>query len=81
MNDEGEVARWSRDGREIYFHKAGHIWSLSWDDRSARQLADLDDSVSLVRFGLATDGEYLYFILVDDVGDIWVMDVVTDESE
>ena len=79
LNDEGELARWSPDGREIYFHKAGHIWSLSWDDRSERQLTDFDDRVRLERYSLATDGEYLYFSLVDDVGDIWVMDVVTED--
>ena len=27
-------------------------------------------------FALATDGDYLYFTLENDVGDLWVMDVV-----
>ena len=32
---------------------------------------------------LATDGDYLYFIWEEAMGggDIWVMDVVTDESK
>ncbi len=30
---------------------------------------------------LDTDGEFLYFTWQEDLGDIWVMDVVTDESE
>ena len=81
LNDDGNLSRWSPDGREIYFHKGGNIWSLSWDDGSERQLTDLDDSFSLGNESLATDGEYLYFTLVGDIGDIWVMDVVTDESE
>ena len=28
-----------------------------------------------------TDGEYLYFTWWEQRGDIWVMDVVTEESE
>ena len=27
-------------------------------------------------FGLATDGSYLYFTWDEDIGDLWVMDVV-----
>ena len=30
---------------------------------------------------LPPDGEYLYFTWEERLGDIWVMDVVTDESE
>jgi len=82
LNEEVNFSwRWSPNGREIYFLKAGNIWSVSLEDGGERQLTDLDDSVRLRRPSLATDGEYLYFSLVDDVGDIWVMDVVTDESE
>ena len=29
---------------------------------------------------LASDGQYLYFAWHEDIGDIWVMDVVTDKS-
>ena len=32
-------------------------------------------------YALATDGQYLYFTWEEDLGDIWVMDVVTDERE
>ncbi len=82
LNEEVNFSwRWSPNGREIYFLKAGNIWSVFLEDGGERQLTDLDDSVRLRRPSLATDGEYLYFSLVDDVGDIWVMDVVTDESE
>ena len=80
LNDDGNVPQWSPDGREIYFHKGGNIWLLSLEDGGERQLTDLDNSVSIWPFNLATDGEYLYVSLVKDVGDIWVMDVVTDED-
>ncbi len=36
---------------------------------------------SLVSIALATDGTHLYFAWEESVSDIWVMDVVTDESE
>ena len=29
-------------------------------------------------WALATDGDYLYFTWQEDIGDIWVMDVVRD---
>ena len=29
---------------------------------------------------IATDGRYLYFNWSEDVGDIWVMDVATDDD-
>ena len=33
---------------------------------------------SLFWFSLATDGDYLYFTWEEDLGDIWVMDVVQE---
>lgn len=36
---------------------------------------------SMGPLALATDGNYLYFTWEDDLGDIWVIDVVTDERE
>ena len=30
---------------------------------------------------VSTDGSYLYFQWEENLGDIWVMDVVTDESK
>ncbi len=30
---------------------------------------------------LTTDGRYLYFSWEEDTGDIWVMDVVAEESD
>ena len=36
---------------------------------------------SLGGYALATDDQWLYFTWQEDRGDLWVMDVVTDESE
>ena len=36
---------------------------------------------SVTGYAYATDDQYLYFTWEEDLGDIWVMDVVTDESE
>ena len=42
-------------------------------------VTDLADRYgSLWLFDMATDGEYLFFIWKEDLGDIWVMDVVTE---
>ena len=73
--------RWSTDGREIYYVGKGErldtIWSLSLEDRSERPVTELSGRRgSLGRSALATDGQYIYFTWEDDIGDIWVMDVV-----
>ena len=75
---------WSPDGKEVFFEgiedKAGNLWAVSVEGGVERALTDFSGKRgSLAR--LATDGEYLYFTWEEDLGDIWVMDVVTDESE
>ncbi len=72
---------WSRDGKRIYFagvdEMAGNVWALSLEDRSERQMTGLSGRrVWLYEDSLATDGQYLYFTWLEDVGDIRVMDVV-----
>lgn len=77
----GTAPRWSRDGTQIFFvgadERAGNLWSVSLNDGYERPLTNLAG-----RRGTpgsqppATDGTYLYFTWRDDVGDIWVMDVV-----
>ena len=76
-------ARWSRDGRHIFFtgrnERAGNIWALSNEDGTERPVTDLKDRPGRLGIqGLATDGRYLYFRWDEDTGDIWVMDVVTE---
>ncbi len=76
----------SPDGKVIYFggsaERNGELWAVSLDDRKERALTDFTRRRGeLGTYALATDGDYLYFTWQDDLGDIWVMDVVTDESE
>ena len=79
----GLFPRWSRDGRQIFFigarERSGNLWALSLEDKSERPLTALvGKRGGLGPWGLATDGEYLYFRWEDDLGDIWVMDVVRE---
>ena len=78
--------RWSPDGKEIYFVRPTdinvNIWAVSLEDGREYPVTDFSGRHgSVYRQTLATDGEYLYFTWEEDLGDIWVMDVVTDESE
>jgi len=57
-------------------------WAISLEDGREYPVADLAGRHgSLGWFSLATDGDYLYYIWEEDLGDIWVMDVVTERSE
>ncbi len=82
----GEFPRWSRDGTQIFFigdrERSGNVWALSLEDKSEHPLTNLVGKRGSVGYdGLATDDQYIYFRWGEDLGDIWVMDVVTDESE
>ena len=81
----GEFPRWSRDGRQIFFiaerEQSRNLWALSLEDKSERPLTNLVGKRGRMGGdGLATDDQYIYFRWVEDLGDIWVMDVVTDED-
>ena len=80
------ASRWSPDGKEIYFVRPtdinANIWALSLEDGREYPVTDFSGRHGgLDWFSLATDGDYLYFNWEEDLGDIWVMDVVTDASE
>ena len=61
--------------------RSGNIWALPHSDKSERPLTDLAGKRGgLGPDGLATNGEYIHFRWKDDIGDIWVMDVVTAED-
>ena len=79
---DGWVARWSPDGTSIYFLRDQNIWMVSATGGDERRLTDLvGKRGELGILSLTTDGRYLYFSWEEDTGDIWVMDIVTDESE
>jgi TolB protein len=70
---------WSRDGKKIYFHlgptwSLGNISEISVDGGPERMLTDLKDKYGSL-LGFDTDGQYFYFNWLEDVGDLWVMDV------
>ena len=70
---------WSRDGTAIYFLSPSDIWVVSLEDEAERPLTDFSGKRgNLGRYALAMDGQYLYFTWEEDLGDIWVMDVVTE---
>ena len=72
----------SRDGTAIYFLGLSDIWVVSLEDEAERPLSDFSGKRGNPGvYALATDGQYLYFTWEEDLGDIWVMDVVTDERE
>ena len=86
VTQSGRFPRWSKNGKWIFFLRVAEgtrtLWALSLDDRSDRRMADLVGKPGVMGIqGLATDGENLYFRWEEEIGDIWVMDVVTDETE
>jgi Tol biopolymer transport system component len=77
--------RWSPDGEQIYFtgwaDRSGNLWEVSLQTGVERAVTDLSGRRgSIGDLALATDGDYLYFTWEEDIGNIWVMDVVTGES-
>ena len=82
----GEFPRWSADSKTIFFvgsgDRAGNLWSVWPDDGVELPMTNLEGRPGeLGSWGLATDGDYVYFTWRENLGDIWVMDVVADESE
>jgi len=53
---------------------------MSSDSGEEQQMTDFLHRRRTNVYGLATDGKYLYFLQQELHGDIWVMDVVTDED-
>ena len=79
------LARWSRDGTRVYFlgaeERRSNIWAVSVEDGTERPVTSFEGRHGSLANALAADGTYLYFAWEESVSDIWVMDVVTDESE
>lgn len=67
---------------EIYYvsiakPQAGNVWTLSVDSGETRPLTDLSEKQgTLGGEALDTDGQYVYFTWEEDLGDLWLMDVV-----
>ena len=76
---------WSADGSQVYFIRRGggtdDIWRVSLRDRSKRQMTALAGRAGAIgSYGLAIDAQYIYFTWREDLGDIWVMDVLESSS-
>ena len=81
----GAKGVWSRDGKTLFSagrnEREGNIWAVSSSDQTERKATDfVGRRGTLIPISLSTDGDYLYFAWRETLGDIWVMDVVTDED-
>jgi Tol biopolymer transport system component len=77
----GRTPSFSRDGTEVYFigteERAGNIWSVSLESGEERAITEFNGRRgSLGPLCLTTDGQYIYFAWRDDLGNIWVADVI-----
>ena len=79
------VFRWSEDGKHIYFlglHRGNNdLWALTLEGGNERRVTRFSQKTGSLGDDLAVSEEYLYFTWRNDLGDIWVMDVVTDDKE
>jgi len=80
------MLRQARDSNDVYM--IGHaesensILRIRVEERTSHVIAKLTGRRGSIGWtGLAMDREFVYFTWQDDLGDIWVMDVVTDSSE
>jgi len=77
-----QFSHFSPDGGLLLFEREQDLWILSLESRLERRITDLSGRPgSPLGYGSASDGHYLYFCWSNDLYDLWVMDVVTDESE
>jgi Tol biopolymer transport system component len=78
------AARFSHDGRSIYYHvidaSKSQAWKLSLSDGTISRLTQLEGRRGRLGYIASTDDRYMYFTWYEDDGDIWVMDVAKDES-
>jgi Tol biopolymer transport system component len=73
---------WSSDGGQIYVQTDDALWQVPFDRGHPRKVADLTSRRGATVWpAAAVSGGYLYFAWREDVGDIWVMDVVADGQE
>jgi hypothetical protein len=68
----------------VYFIRQGasrQIWRVSRADRRETQMTELAGRAGGIgAYGLGVDANYVYFTWREDLGDIWVMDVVESTS-
>ncbi len=76
----GRTSRWSTDADTLYFTRSGDLWAASVDDDTEQRLTDLKGMRGTLGSVFDIGGAYLYFTWRENLGDIWVMDVVQDDG-
>jgi Tol biopolymer transport system component len=78
--------RFSRDGRSIYYHaidgppESQDVWALSLPSGQVSRRTKLGGRRGRLGYYYSADARDLYFTWTEDEGDIWVMDVATDDA-
>jgi Tol biopolymer transport system component len=70
------TARWSPDGETVFAKRNGNFWAFKVEDGSEHRVTDLVGRAGRLGNAMTTDGSWIYFSWGQDLGDIWVMDVV-----
>jgi eukaryotic-like serine/threonine-protein kinase len=80
FDEGGAFAKWMPDGKSILTivmrDGASVVVSIADDGTHERRLTNLSGRRGALWGSVATDGTFLYFIWSEDVGDLWVMDLV-----
>jgi Tol biopolymer transport system component len=77
---------WTRDKQTIFAYGVGgpynqgtNLWAVSVSDGSARPLIDFQNSLKEPSHVLSSDGERIYFPLIECFGDLWMAELSVDE--
>jgi len=77
----GRASCWSADSSKLFFKHEDGLWAYSMEDGTERALTELMGRPGRIGgLWMDTDGEFLYFVWREDLGDIWVMDVVQEND-
>jgi hypothetical protein len=76
------ACHWTMNGQTIYAYGLGkqsnqgaNFWTVSLVDGSAKPVLDLGGSVKEPLNSLTSDGERLYFLLWERIGDLWMAEL------
>jgi TolB protein len=77
---------WTKDGKTIFaygvggpFNQGANLWAVSVADGSARPILDLRGTFMEPFYSISSDGERIYFPLVERFGDLWMAELSIDE--
>jgi TolB protein len=81
-NGPGTWFRWSPDGRRVYYKRdfeISELWAVTIADGTEAPVTRLLDRPGALG-NFAVGEEHLYFTWRNDLGDLWVMDVVNEQE-